>query len=111
MKTHQQPGTEYIVLTFRAFEEDGVFVSECVELQTASQGETPEQAISNAQEATLLYLDTIVELGDEDRVFRDRGIRVLGSIPDEIELRASVHPDDIVKPVVQRLPHRAAMSA
>ena len=66
----------FVILTLRAFEEDGQFVSECVELQTASQGDTLEEAIANAHEATRMYLDAITELGERDRVFRERAVSV-----------------------------------
>ncbi|MEA5571568.1 type II toxin-antitoxin system HicB family antitoxin [Calothrix sp. UHCC 0171] len=37
--------------------EDDVYVAECPEIGTASQGETIEEAISNLKEATELYLE------------------------------------------------------
>jgi len=37
--------------------EDNLFVAECPEVGTASQGETFEEAIENLQEATALYLE------------------------------------------------------
>ena len=76
----------FVILTLRAFEEDGQFVSECVELQTASQGDTLDEAIANAQEATQLYLDAISELGERDRVFRERRLTVIERVPNKIHL-------------------------
>ena len=37
--------------------EDNLYVAECPEIGTASQGETIEEAINNLQEATELYLE------------------------------------------------------
>ncbi|MBN1931743.1 MAG: type II toxin-antitoxin system HicB family antitoxin [Desulfobacterales bacterium] len=37
--------------------EDNLYVAECPEVGTASQGETIEEAIINLQEATGLYLE------------------------------------------------------
>ena len=37
--------------------EDDLYVAECPEIGTASQGESIEEAISNLQEATELYLE------------------------------------------------------
>ncbi len=37
--------------------EDDVYVAECPEVGTASQGETIEEAIANLREATELYLE------------------------------------------------------
>jgi predicted RNase H-like HicB family nuclease len=37
--------------------EDNLYVAQCPEIGTASQGETIEQAVKNLQEATELYLE------------------------------------------------------
>jgi predicted RNase H-like HicB family nuclease len=37
--------------------EEDVYVAECLEVGTASQGDTIEEAISNLKEATELYLE------------------------------------------------------
>ena len=37
--------------------EEDVYVAECPEVGTASQGETVEEALSNLKEATELYLE------------------------------------------------------
>ena len=45
--------------TFTAIlhQEDKLYVAECSETGTASQGETIEEALANLQEATELYLE------------------------------------------------------
>ena len=45
--------------TFTAivYKEDDLYVAECPEVGTASQGSTIEQAVKNLQEATELYLE------------------------------------------------------
>ena len=45
--------------TFTAIihKEDNLYVAECPEIGTASQGETIEEAVKNLQEATELYLE------------------------------------------------------
>jgi predicted RNase H-like HicB family nuclease len=47
------------VRTFTAVihEEDDLYVAECPEVGTASQGHTIEEAIANLKEATELYLE------------------------------------------------------
>jgi predicted RNase H-like HicB family nuclease len=52
-------GADRMTQTFTAilhWEED-VYVAECPEVGTASQGETIEEALSNLREATELYLE------------------------------------------------------
>jgi predicted RNase H-like HicB family nuclease len=45
--------------TFTAvvYKEDDLYVAECPEIGTASQGETIEEAVKNLKEATELYLE------------------------------------------------------
>ncbi len=47
------------VRTFTAVlhREDGLYVAECPEVGTVSQGQTVEEAIANLKEATELYLE------------------------------------------------------
>ncbi|MGH8908159.1 MAG: type II toxin-antitoxin system HicB family antitoxin [Egibacteraceae bacterium] len=67
-------GLQRLPLTFRAYAEADAFVGLCDELAVASAGDTPAEAIEMVIEATLLYLDTIEELGERRRVFAERGL-------------------------------------
>ena len=44
-------------LTAILYWEEDVYVAECPEVRTASQGETLEEALANLKEATELYLE------------------------------------------------------
>ena len=44
-------------LTAVIHDEDGIYVAECPEIGTASQGSTIEEAVENLKEATELYLE------------------------------------------------------
>ena len=46
-----------ITLTAIIHKEDDLYVAECPEVGTASQGETLEKAVENLKEATELYLE------------------------------------------------------
>ncbi|MDK2890467.1 MAG: hypothetical protein PWR21_1099 [Methanoculleus sp.] len=50
-------------LTIRSREEEGFYVSECREIEVASCGDTPEEALDNIREAVDLYLENARELG------------------------------------------------
>ncbi len=50
-------------LTAIIWEEDGVFVSKCPEIEVSSAGDTPEEAISNLIEAIELWLSNARQLG------------------------------------------------
>jgi len=45
------------ILTAIVYKEDDLYVAQCPEVGTASQGETIEEAVANLQEATELYLE------------------------------------------------------
>ncbi len=49
-------------LTATIWEEEGAYVSRCNELEVASLGETPEEALENLKEAVELYLENAEEL-------------------------------------------------
>ncbi len=45
------------IFTAVVHKEENLYVAECSEVGTASQGETIEEAVSNLKEATELYLE------------------------------------------------------
>ena len=52
-----------VQLTVLIWEEEGVYVSKCQEIEVASCGDTPEEALENVREAIELYLENARELG------------------------------------------------
>ena len=65
-----------ITLTFVIEREDDQYVATCRELDIASQGDSVENALQHAIDATTLYLSVLDEDGEIERVFRERGIEV-----------------------------------
>ncbi|MHA1212175.1 MAG: type II toxin-antitoxin system HicB family antitoxin [Candidatus Heimdallarchaeota archaeon] len=51
--------------TFTAliWEEDGMYVSKCLEIEVASAGDSPQEALENLKEAIELWLENAKELG------------------------------------------------
>jgi len=66
-----------ITLTLEVEREDDQYLSLCPELDLASYGDTVEDALSHLKDAVLLYLDTIEQDGERERIFRERGITEL----------------------------------
>ena len=66
----------FIEVAFIASEEEGGYVSTCPDLGIASQGETVDEAFENIKDATLVYLNTIEQLGERERVFKERHIKI-----------------------------------
>ena len=95
-----KPGVElyHVLLTFRAFPEDGQFASYCEELGVHSQGDTIDEALDNAVEATLLYLNTIEDLGERRRIFDEKNIDPERGLPkiDAPEHQVTVVPSQVV---------------
>ena len=50
-------------LTVSIWEEDGAYVSRCQELEVASCGDSPQDALDNIREAIELYLENARVLG------------------------------------------------
>ena len=68
-------GRQILRLYFRTYPED-LWVGECIELDVASGGETEAQARERVEEATRLFLSTVAEHGDLDRVLAENGVRI-----------------------------------
>ena len=55
-------------LTVSIWEEEGVYVSRCQELEVSSCGDSPQEALDNIREAIDLYLINARELGIIDDI-------------------------------------------
>jgi predicted RNase H-like HicB family nuclease len=94
----------YIVVTYRAYPEGKQWVSECPELAVISCGDTLQEALDNIADATGLYLNTIEQQGERERVFRERGIPVWSARPKKDEfpiLRGRA--EEVIRPHVERV--------
>lgn len=101
MKKNQVLG--YIVVTFRISKENDHFVSVCPELDVASCGDTIEEALKNIQEATLLYLNTIEEQKERQRVFHEKKIRLHHAKPPKTK-KIEVKLNEFVSTFVTQVP-------
>ncbi len=98
----------YILLTLRVYPEGRQWVSECLELGATSCGDTIEEALENVKDATLLYLQTIEANGTTERIFGERGVRILsGDPPPLAEVHGRARPNEILSPYVHKVPARA----
>ena len=67
---------KYIQISVIVTREGEYYLSKCPELGTASLGATEQEAIDNALDAALVYLNTLEDLGECDRALREKGIIV-----------------------------------
>ena len=86
---------QVIHLHFRTYPEDHLWVGECMELDVASGGETEEEAARRVEEATRLYLDTVSQHGDLERILAEKGVPITDQdepAPGRLEERALALP-------------------
>jgi len=94
----------YVVFRFLVEKEDDEFISHCEQLGIVSCGSTIDEALSNLKDAVEVYLNTIEELGERRRVFREKGIRIQRKTkPSEQVARVSVRPDTVFTPYIHYL--------
>lgn len=65
-----------ITLRLEVEREDDAYVAHCPDLDISSYGDSVDDAFAHLRDAITLYLDTIEEDGERERVFRERGITV-----------------------------------
>jgi predicted RNase H-like HicB family nuclease len=86
-------GGGFIRVTFRVHEEEGQYVGRCVELGVSSCAKSSAKALARAQEATILYLNTLEEVGERERVLAEAGITIVSEQShDPVSICA--YPDD-----------------
>ena len=66
----------YIAVGIIVTKEGKQYSSWCPELDIASCGDSPEEAVKNLGDALELYVNTLEEEGELETVFRERGIRI-----------------------------------
>jgi len=101
----------YIMLTFKFHREDGQYVARCVELGVSTCARSLEKAMQRIEEATTLYLTTLDDVGESERVFKESGIKVMPGEPEPYDVPLSVRTDEeIVTARSARLPEFAFAS-
>src|SRR5215210_5594533 len=85
-----RPMEKTITVTLKVEREDDQYVSLCPELEVASYGDSVEDAVAHLKDAVLLYLDTIEQDGERERIFRERGIKIEERLSTDYPIR--VHP-------------------
>jgi predicted RNase H-like HicB family nuclease len=92
----------YVVLTFEYYKEGKKWVSTCVELGTSTFGRSILDAERKLDEAVMLHLNTLEEIGERERFFKEHHIEFTSNKHLSSEL--CVYPtriDAFVKPRIQ----------
>jgi predicted RNase H-like HicB family nuclease len=98
------PEAGYIAVTLEIVEEGKQFASRCRELGTASCGATFDEALANIKEATVEYLNTIERLGEQPRIFEEKGISLRKNRPSKVRREYELAPGGFVGPYVTKVP-------
>lgn len=70
----------HMFVTITVHREGRHYVALCRELGTSSFGATEDETVQNAAEATALYLNTYQELGECERMLREKGLALRTSM-------------------------------
>ena len=83
------PAAGYIVVNFEFRKEGRRWAAYCEELGTATFGRSIPEAKKKIQEAVLLHLNTLEEVGERERFFREHSIKFLRTRPVKNIIRRS----------------------
>src|SRR6266540_1619864 len=88
----------HVLLTLKVRREGDQYVSECIELGVASCGKTIDGAFAAIKDATSLYLQTLHDEGELERVLAERGVAITPGEPHENgrEIQVTARPREYV---------------
>jgi len=92
----------YIILTFRFTKEGDNWVGICEQLGTSAFDKSIEIASEKLRELTGLHLNTLEQIGERERVFRENGIKVFAQKPsNDKTVNCPIDPNALISHQVQ----------
>ena len=99
------PAVGYIVVTYEFRKENRRWVAYCKELGTATFGRSIPEAEKRIKKATLLHLNTLEDVGERERFFKEHSIQYHPTRPTKnIRINAPIRRETFYRPHVQRIP-------
>ena len=83
--------TRYITLTIAIEEADSQYAAHCIELDTASCGDTFDEAFENIKEAVSVDLNALEEVGEREQFFKEHDIEIKQRIEGDVPLVKPVY--------------------
>ena len=83
--------TRYVTLTMTVEGADGQYAAHCIELGTASCGDTLDEAFENIKEAVIVDITALEEIGEREHFFNEHGIEIKQRIKEDIPLIKPVY--------------------
>ncbi len=100
----------YVVLTLKFHKVDRRWTAYCEELGTATFGRSLSEAEKRLKEMVLLHLNTLEEVGECDRFFKEHGIQLHHTKPKkDIKVSLPLETSVFVKPYIQPIREPAAV--
>ena len=97
--------TGYVVLTYEFRRVDRRWTAYCEELGTATFGRSLPEAKKRLQEAVLLHLNTLEDVGELERFFKEHNIQYHRIKPKkDIIVRLPLREEVFLHPHIQRVP-------
>lgn len=98
-------GRGYVVLTYKFRKLNGRWTAYCEELGTATFGRSLPEAEKRLKEAVFLHLNTLEEVGERERFFKEHNIEFHSTKPKEdITVCLPITQEVFVHPHIQRIP-------
>jgi len=95
----------YIVLTFEFRKEGKRWVAHCEELGTATFGRSIPEAERKLKEAVLLHLNTLQDVDETERFFKEHSIKFHRTRPTKVvNIRAPIRKETFYRPHIQQIP-------
>ena len=96
----------YVLLNLAFQKEDDLWLGECLELGTATFGDTLEEAKDRLKETALLHLDTLEDVGERERFFKEHNIKFYPRKPRRHSFKVPTSPSRnlFIHPHIRRIP-------
>ena len=101
----------YIVLTFEFRKEGRRWLARCKELTTSTFGNSLKEAQERIKEAVLLHLNTLEDVGERERFFRENNIHLYFHKPkktDQVTVKVPLYTSALIQPYIQALKKRVS---
>jgi predicted RNase H-like HicB family nuclease len=99
----------YVVLTLKFQKQGRRWTALCEELGTATFGRSLPEADQRLKEAILLHLNTLEDVGERERFFKEHNIQIHSDKPREnITVCLPVNREVFIEPLIQAIPELTA---
>jgi predicted RNase H-like HicB family nuclease len=92
----------YVAITLKYKKVGNRWAAHCEELGTATFGRSQKEAERRIQEAVVMHLDTLEDVGECEKFFKDNGIKFTPTRPKNVTIKASTAGNVLTQPYVRQ---------